>query len=90
VKHNIEDYKNDALSIVRDMSVVTYDHDEWLDDSESKRLGVIAESVQEPLALDEIERPDGTKYPGINTYGLETLLVRAMQQIDKRLEKAGI
>ena len=90
VKRNIEDYENDALSIVRDMSVVTYDHDEWLDDSESKRLGVIAESVQEPLALDEIERPDGTKYPGINTYGLETLLVRAMQQIDKRLEKAGI
>tara|TARA_R100001530_G_scaffold94172_1_gene65418 strand:+ start:4392 stop:5207 length:816 start_codon:yes stop_codon:yes gene_type:complete len=90
VKRNIEDYENDALSIVRDMSVVTYDHDEWLDDSESKRLGVIAESVQEPLALDEIERPDGTKYPGINTYGLETLLVRAMQQVDKRLEKAGI
>ena len=80
VKHDIAAYKGDALGIVAEMDVITFRHDSWLDPSGALKLGVRGESVREPLALDTLHR-DGVAYPGVNIYGLEAILTRAVQQL---------
>lgn len=85
VKRDIAPYQGDALSILRDVRVATYRHNDHLD-SGAPKLGMIAESVREPLALDKVG--EGAKaYPGINTYGLAALQTRAIQQLSERLER---
>lgn len=81
VKRNISEYSNDALAVVNGMDVITYNHDEWLDPSQSTKLGIRAESVSEPLSLDTIQRPEGGNYPGVNLYGLMAILTKAVQQL---------
>ena len=75
------------MAVVRGMDIVTYSHERWLDQSGKKKLGVLSESLSEPLALDEITHKDGSKYYGVNTYGLETILAKALQQIDERVSE---
>jgi len=87
VKQDIEKYTRDAMAVVRGMDIVTYSHERWLDQSGKKKLGVLSESLSEPLALDEITHKDGSKYYGVNTYGLETILAKALQQIDERVSE---
>lgn len=86
VKHEIDAYTGDALNIVRDLDIITFKHDEWLDPSGELKLGIRAESVKEPLAVRMIERPDQS-YPGVNMYGLSTLLARAVQQLTEKVER---
>src|SRR3990167_5447627 len=87
VKHDIEPYAGDALATVMGMDVITFKHDAWLDPSERVKLGIRAESVGEPLAVDRIER-EGGSYPGVNLYGQIALLTRALQQMNLRLDRA--
>ena len=88
VKHDISPYMGDALNIVRSMDVITFKHDTWLDASNKTKLGLRAESVREPLIVGMIERPDGFgSYPGVNTYGLETLLTRSIQQLAEKVDR---
>ena len=84
VKEGIEEYEGDALAIVDEMDVVTYQHRRDLDPTGTKKLGIIAESVREPLAVDKIEGDDGA-YPGVNLYSLLTLSTKAIQQLSRRL-----
>lgn len=85
VKKDINPYKGDALATLRQMDVITYRHKDHLA-SDKVKLGMRAESVNEPLALDMIERSKNEKYPGINTYGLAALQTRAIQQLADRLD----
>lgn len=88
VKHDIAPYRGDALDIVNRMDVITFKHNDWLDPSGRTKMGLRAESVDEPMAVSQIERPEkegGGTYPGVNQYSLETLLVRAVQQLSKEV-----
>lgn len=87
VKENIAPYTSKALDIVRDMSVVTYQHERWLDPSGDTKLGIIAESVGEPLALSEISRDGGDPYPGVNLYSLVAVLTKAVQELSAQVAK---
>lgn len=81
VKNDILPYSGDALAVIESMDVITYKHDKWLDPGQGTKLGIRAESVKEPLAVDAILHQDGSEYPGVNTYGLATLHTRAIQQL---------
>jgi len=85
VKKNIRAYDGDALAAVLDMEVVTYEHTGHLA-SDDRRLGIIAESVNEPLATNMIDDGVGGSYPGVNSYGLDTLMVGAIQRLTARIE----
>ena len=85
VPESIYDYTEDALAILRKVRVVGYRHHRYLDASNRVKLGVIAETVGEPLVLQEIETPVGDTYPGINLMGLLALQTRALQQADARI-----
>ena len=86
IKHDIKPYKGDALSIINGIDVITFKHDAWIDISERTKMGLRAESVREPLAIQSIEHPEGHgSYPGVNMYGLETLLTRAVQQLSAKI-----
>lgn len=86
VKHNITPYLGDALSVVRGMTIITYEHDAWLDPSNEVKLGILSESVMEPMALRPIHHDGAADYMGINMYGLATLNTRAIQMLDKESE----
>lgn len=86
VKSEISHYTGDALAVVKDMDIITFKHDGWLDPSGETKLGIRAESVREPLAVRMIERPDHEQYPGLNMYGLTTLLAKAVQELDAKVE----
>ena len=81
VKREISAYRGDALQLVNRMDVITYKHLEHLDPSGETRLGIRAESVEEELAVNRIEREDGESYPGVNLYGLAAINIRATQQL---------
>jgi hypothetical protein len=83
VPESIHEYKRDALSIISEMKVVDYRHYDYLDSSNRQKLGVIAESIGEPLALSDVENPKGGHYPGINLMGLIALQTKAIQQLDE-------
>ena len=81
VKTAIKPYAKKALDIIRGLDVITFQHQAWLDPSGATKLGVRAESVSEPLAVQTLEREDGSEYPGVNLYGLIALLVKAVQEL---------
>ena len=84
VKEAITQYAGDALAFLDRMNIVTYRHRAELDPTGAMKLGIIAESVAEPLAVDQIEGENGN-YPGVNLYGLMTLLAKGIQQLSQRL-----
>lgn len=80
VKRDISRYDRDAVGVVDAMDVITFRHNDHLDSGDLK-IGLRAESVREPLAVDRIERADGGSYPGVNLYGLAAIHTRAIQQL---------
>lgn len=80
VKRDIESYAGDALALVEGMDVVTYRHKEQLDPSGDVKLGIIAESVHEPLAVRMIG-DESESHLGLNLMSLLTLNTRAIQQL---------
>lgn len=86
VKRDIAPYGGDALAVLDEMDVITFQHDEWLDPTGKTKIGIRAESVHEGLALDEIDRGDKGTYPGVNMYALCALQTKAIQQLSRRLK----
>ena len=80
VKREITKYAKSALDVIKGMDIITFKHEKWLDDSDQTKLGIRAESVNEPLALSQIEREQGS-YPGVNLYSLVALMAKAIQEL---------
>ena len=86
VPESIHPYEGDALGIIGGIRVVDYRHYDYLDASNRTKLGIIAESVNEPLALNDIENPKGGVYPGVNMMGLLALQTKAIQELTHKVE----
>uniref|UniRef100_A0AB39C706 Tail fiber protein n=1 Tax=Bacillus phage KoopaTroopa TaxID=3234046 RepID=A0AB39C706_9CAUD len=71
-KKNIELYEESAIDIIMNASPVTY-HFKSQDDTEKKRVGLIAEDAPYIVQADE----DGT---GIDTYGMVTVSWKGIQE----------
>jgi hypothetical protein len=84
-KHDIAPHAGSALDVIRGVEVVTFQHDHALDDSDRVKLGVLAETVNDPLAAPITTYPeqygDG---PGVDMMGLLALCVKAIQELDGR------
>jgi hypothetical protein len=87
VPASIHDYAADATAILNRVRVVDYQHLVVLDPSGRQKLGIVAESLDEPLALVDILDPlhDGETYPGVNLMGLMALLVKQGQEQNARM-----
>lgn len=87
VSASIHDYAADATAILNRVRVVDYQHLVVLDPSGRQKLGIVAESLDEPLALVDILDPlhDGETYPGVNLMGLMALLVKQGQEQNARM-----
>ena len=86
VKENINTYTEDALAILRKISVVSFSHVTDLDPSGRIKLGLLADSIDEPLAapMGEYEFGYGIG-PRIDMMGLAALAVRSIQELETRL-----
>lgn len=85
VKHDIEPYSGDALAAIDGMDVVTFRHNKQLDPSGVLKLGIIAESVNEPLAVQMIGDEGG--HLGLNMMGLLTMALKSIQQLSARVKE---
>jgi hypothetical protein len=85
VKDILGKYAGRALGLIRKMDVITFKHDAWLDPSGAVKLGIRAESVDEPLAITQIDREDGRTYPGLNLYAHAAMLTKAVQALTEAI-----
>jgi hypothetical protein len=87
VKENINAYTEDALAILRKASVVSFSHVTDIDPSGRIKLGLLADSIDEPLAapMGEYELGYGTG-PRIDMMGLAALAVRSIQELADRVD----
>ena len=85
VPETMTPYGGDALGIVRQMEFRSAQHYLHLDPSGAFKLTVLAESIKEPLILQDIKSPWGGTYPGVNVYGLSVLTARAIQSLDDKI-----
>lgn len=76
-KKNIVTYTDEVLPLVKDMRPVTY-HLKEDNDNEVKRLGFILEE----LGLVHLIDPDG----GVDQYALITLAIKAIQELNQKVE----
>lgn len=76
-KKNIVAYDDEVLPLVKDMRPVTY-HLKEDNDNEVKRLGFILEE----LGLVHLIDPDG----GVDQYALITLAIKAIQELNQKVE----
>jgi hypothetical protein len=77
---SIRPYDRNALDVIADVDVVTFKHLDELDPSGREKLGVVAESIGDPLITPEKEYPTG-KGPGVDMLGLAALSVRGIQEL---------
>lgn len=77
VKENIRDYRK-GLDVLRNLEVKVYDYIEDVGGAKNK-VGVIAEELPEEIQADV----EGVK--GIDLYGLVSLLINAVKNLDARL-----
>ena len=87
VESSIKDYDKNATDIINGIRVVDYQHKLNIDPTGKEKLGIIAETLAEPLALNTIENPEGGSYPGVNMMGLMALLVKQSQELNARIAK---
>ena len=87
VKENIHAYTEDALAILRNTSVVSFSHLADLDPSGRIKLGLLADSITEPLAapMGEYEFGYGVG-PRIDMMGLAALSVRSIQELADKVD----
>ena len=88
VPESIHDYDKSATAILKGVRVIDYQHLDTIDPSGRTKLGIVAETLEEPLALTEILDPrrDGETYPGVNLMGLVALLVKQAQEHTAEIE----
>jgi hypothetical protein len=87
-KENIFAYTERALDIIRDVDVIAFSHLTDRDPSGRIKLGVRAESINEPLAL--VNRDYGYDLgtgPALDTMGLAALNVKAIQELEAEVER---
>jgi hypothetical protein len=87
-KENIFAYTERALDIIRDVDVITFSHLTDRDPSGRIKLGVRAESINEPLTL--VHRDYGYDLgtgPALDTMGLAALNVKAIQELEAEVER---
>ena len=86
VLESIVRYDKSALDILRNVDVIEYKHLHYLDPSDQIKLGMVAESFSEPLALSPIAKPEGGTYPGINMQAVSALQTKAIQELDAEVQ----
>jgi hypothetical protein len=98
IKKNITDYTASALDVVRQISVVEFEHELAFDPSDRRKVGVLAESIADPLVAPMGEYANGYGYgPRVDMLGLAALNTRAIQELEdvigtlrNQLENAGV
>lgn len=75
IKENIVPFEGDALAILKDLKIKTYDR---TDNGNKGEVGMIAEDCPKFL---QARLPNGVL--GVNTYALQSLLVKALQQLSE-------
>jgi hypothetical protein len=80
-KKNIVDYTKSALDVIRGTRVAVYEHDLLYDPSDRRKLGVIAETIDEPLVLPEGEYVEKGMGPRLDMLGLAALNTKAIQEL---------
>ena len=80
VPESIIPYGGSALDVVRKIDVVTFRHLNEYDPSGRTKLGIIAESISEPLATPW-KTYDGFDGPGVDTLALTALNTKSIQEL---------
>lgn len=83
-KKNIADYAKSALGVVKGIRVVEYEHKLEHDPTDRRKLGVLAETVGEPLATPHGEYQLGEELvdgPRLDMLGLVALNTKALQEL---------
>jgi len=81
-KDNIAPYNGHALDILHGVDVISFRHLLDRDPSGRIKLGVRAESIQEPMALVNMDYGHGLgDGPALDTMGLLALAVKAIQEL---------
>lgn len=84
-KKNIADYARSALEILSGTRVAVYEHDLLYDPTDRRKLGVIAESIDEPLVLPQGEYAEKGMGPRLDMLGLAALNTKAIQELLSRI-----
>ena len=89
-KENIASYSGNALSILDGVDVISFSHLADRDPSGRIKLGVRAESFQEPMALVNMDYGhDLGDGPALDTMGLLALVVKAIQELRAEVVALG-
>ena len=80
VPESIIPYAGSALDVIRNIDVVTFRHLNEYDPSGRTKLGIIAESISEPLATP-LKSYEGFDGPGVDTLALTTLNTKSIQEL---------
>jgi len=88
LKNHVRDYKKTALDILSDIRVITFQHNDDVDDSGRVKLGIAAESISERLiSYDKDYAEPYGKGPGIDTMGLATLNTKGIQELWTKVQR---
>ena len=85
-KHNIEDSKVSALEVINRLKTYSY-RKEYDGKIEDISCGIMAQDVQKYAPEAFLENPDGAY--SYNTFVLVPYLIKAIQELNKKLEKAN-
>ena len=87
-KENITTYVKNALKIIQGIDVISFSHLIDRDPSGRIKLGLRAESIDEPLALVDRDYGYGLGAgPALDTMGLSALLTKAIQELYNKIQK---
>ena len=86
LKKNIENYEESGLDLINKIKVRKF-HFNKDDDKSSKKVGVIAQEIQQvlPHLVSENENKNG-KYLGVAYGGMPIYAVKAIQELSKTVE----
>ena len=85
-KYNIEDSKVSALEVINRLKTYSY-RKEYDGKIEDISCGIMAQDVQKYAPEAFLENPDGAY--SYNTFALVPYLIKAIQELNKKLEKAN-
>jgi hypothetical protein len=87
-KENITTYVKNALKIIQGIDVISFSHLIDRDPSGRIKLGLRAESIDEPLALVDRDYGYGLGAgPALDTMGLSALHTKAIQELHNKIQK---
>lgn len=86
VPDSIERFTN-GLAIIDDIEIISFAHRPELDASGRIKVGVLAESIHEPMLLQKVASPWGGEYDGVDVMGLTALNTLGIQELHRRLKE---